>query len=239
MGRSIWAVAVFLACSVVVAQPRPRRLPSRRYPPPATVPMVATAPIPEQPVPAPLSPPPVAPTLIAPPVVAVAASAPADHGTLTIGILGGYATPPSNYPEVMGVGLGICAGYSFRNHFSLAIEYNSYFGGSGYYFIPRLGVSTATTTSNMYAGAQIGYDGIAGPIRIRPYALAGRIGETHKCSACSGPAESEGLAAVGIGLGIHALFSMLFAGVEGRAMVIEARGVSVVVFGTVGVRIRL
>jgi len=232
-------IAVLLMAGIGVAQPRPRRLPPRRYPPPRPT-AVVTPPVVPDPVPAP----PVTTVIVAvPPPAALATPAPVqplpdrDVGNyVSLGFLGGYGSPTGRYASFINDfanGIGGWLAYTFKPRLTLGVEAIHHFGSNE-------GLSAGMYSStNLWIGGHFGYEGIIGPVMLRPYVLFGGMREHRECATCSRPVdESITHAAFGAGIGIHLLLSALFIGVDGRVTSVLEIGATGQVFGTIGIRIR-
>ena len=232
-------MAVLLMAGVGIAQPRPRRLPPRRYPPPRPTAVVSPPVVPD-PVPAPpattviVAVPP--PATLTPPAL-VQPLPDRDAGNyVSLGFLGGYGTSASTVGEEFNdfrESVGAWLAYTFRPRVSLGIEALYHFGGSHGAYL------SSPHVHNIWIGGQVGYDAIVGPVMFRPYALVGGMMESVECTGCTPPRDdTRTRAALGVGIGIHLLLSALFVGVDGRSVGIFDVGVTWQTFGTIGIRIR-
>jgi len=153
-----------------------------------------------------------------------------------LGFFGGYGTPTERYASFINDfanGVGGWLAYTFKPRLTLGVEAIHHFGSND-------GLSAGMYSStNLWIGGHFGYEGIVGPVMLRPYVLFGSMTEHRECSGCSRPIdESVTHAAFGAGLGIHLLLSALFIGVDGRVTGVLEIGATGQVFGTIGIRIR-
>lgn len=179
---------------------------------------------------------------IAPPALESAPS-PNERGYLSLALRGGYGALLAETDNYLAGRIGGSVGYTFAGsaRFTLGVDvlYQTGFSAETSTIAPPV----TRGSSGVYAGGTIGL-GIGGDtVVVRPFALVGAHFATRVCVNCyATPAErSETYPVVGVGLGLHFLTSVVFFGVEGRAMAVVREGstnAAAVVDGVLGVRFR-